>query len=211
MQTDPYRRIAGWYDRVMGPLNGALPAIGLALEPVEPGAAVLDVGCGTGSFLAAYVAAGCRGFGIDASPAMLERAERRLGGRADLRLGDATRLPYEDDSFELVLAATLLHELDEPARGAALAEMARAVKPGGRVLVVDYGTDPLRIKGLVMRWLSLLPERAAGRTHFRNFRSFLAAGGLPALLGDAGLAVERVRMVAGGNLGLFLLRPTADT
>jgi ubiquinone/menaquinone biosynthesis C-methylase UbiE len=207
MERDPYRRIANWYDRVLEPMNAPLQAIGLKMHPVEPDAGVLDVGCGTGSYLARYLEVGCRAFGIDASPAMLDQAERRLEGRADLRLGDATRLPYDDDSFDLVLATMFLHELDPPVRETALSEMARVVKPDGRVLVIDFSKGRLRGKGLVSRGLSLAAEMAAGRTHFRNFRAFMRSGGLPPLLGPTGLTVQQERTVSGGNLAVSLLRP----
>ena len=206
MERDSYRRIAKWYDRVLEPMNAPLRPIGLKMYPPQPGMAVLDVGCGTGSYLAQYLEVGCRGFGIDSSPAMLERAKQRLEGRAELLLGDATRLPYEDASFDLIVAATLLHELDGPTRAAALAEMARTLKPEGRVLVIDYRPGRLRVKGRLLRSFSLVAERVAGRTHVRNFRSFMAAGGVPAMLEDSGLTLEKDRIVGGGNLGLFLLR-----
>lgn len=192
-------------------MNAPLQAIGLKMHAVEPDAVVLDVGCGTGSYLARYLEVGCRTFGIDASPAMLEQAKRRLAGRADLRLGDATRLPYDDDSFDLVLATMFLHELDPPAREPALSEMARVIKPDGRVLVIDFSKGLLRGKGLVSRGLSLAAEMAAGRTHFRNFRAFMRSGGLPPLLGPAGLNVEQERTVSGGNLAVSLLLRTAGS
>jgi hypothetical protein len=58
----------------------------------------------------------------------------------------------------------------------------------------------------MLRSFSLVAERVAGQTHFRNFRSFMAAGGIPAMQLDSGLTLERDRIVGGGNLGLFLLR-----
>ena len=85
------------------------------------------------------------------------------------------------------------------------------IKPDGRVLVIDFSKGRLRGKGLVSRALSLAAEMAAGRTHFRNFRDFMRAGGLRPLLGPSGLAVEQERTVSGGNLAASLLLPTAGS
>lgn len=206
MDRDPYRRIAKWYDRVLEPMNTPLRAIAMKMLPSTTGIAVLDVGCGTGSFLTDFADAGCRAFGLDASPAMLEQAGRRLVSRADLCLGDATRLPYDRGSFDLIVAAMVLHELDEAIRIAVLDEMTRTLKPDGRVLVIDFNSGGLRARGLLTRSLSLVAEVVAGRTHFRNFRSFMAIGGLPALLRRSDLTIDRERNVAGGNMGLYVLR-----
>jgi len=80
-----------------------LPTYEEALRRVdlEPGWSVLDVGCGTGAFLAAAARRGARLSGFDASAALLEVARRRLPA-ADLRSGDMQQLPYDDGAFDLV-------------------------------------------------------------------------------------------------------------
>ena len=104
-EPDAYRRVARWYDSIFGRLTAGLRGLGLKMLPPREGMDVLDVGCGTGIQLAAYQEAGCRVSGIDTSQAMLNVAHRRLRERADLRLGDAARMPYPDGAFDLVLAA----------------------------------------------------------------------------------------------------------
>lgn len=203
---DPYRRIARFYDGILEPVNAPLRAIGLKMHPPDNSMSVLDVGCGTGAHLAAYVEAGADCHGIDTSPAMLERAHARIGDRANLQLGDAVALPHEESSFDLVVTSLFLHELDVRTRDAALAEMARVVKPDGRVLVIDYRAGPLRMKGRVTRTLVTVAERVAGRDHYRNWRVYLGQGGLPAVAAKAGLIVEREKIVSGGNLALWLLK-----
>jgi ubiquinone/menaquinone biosynthesis C-methylase UbiE len=207
MTKDPYRRVAGLYDRVLEPMNAPLRGIGMSLLPPEPGMRVLDVGCGTGTHLERYLDAGCRGWGIDLSPAMLEHARRRLGDRADLTLGSAAELPYPDASFDLVLAATLLHELDPDTRTAALAEMSRVRSDDDRILVVDFHAGGRKsLKGRFLRGFSVLTELIAGWAHYRHYREFMGAGGVPAIAGESGLEIEREKVVAGGNMGLYLLR-----
>jgi ubiquinone/menaquinone biosynthesis C-methylase UbiE len=74
---------------------------------------------------------------IDSSPAMLETARARLGGLANVetREGELESLPIADGELDAAIAFLVLHYVAEP--GQALAEAARALKPGGRLLVVD--------------------------------------------------------------------------
>jgi demethylmenaquinone methyltransferase/2-methoxy-6-polyprenyl-1,4-benzoquinol methylase len=206
MAGDPYRRFARLYDRVLEPMNAPLRGIGMKLCPPGPGMRVLDVGCGTGALLEDYLGAGCEGHGVDLSPAMLDQARSRLGDGAELHLADAADLPYPDGRFDLVVAATLLHELDETTRRAALEEMARVLADDGRVLVIDFHRGALRLpKGWLLRGFSLLTEVVAGVAHFRNYRAFMRNGGLPGALPGTGLGIAEERLVAGGNIALHVL------
>ena len=118
---------------------------------LQPGERVLLVGCGTGLDLdfiprAAVVA------GIDVSPRMLDRAQRRaqrLGHAADLRLGDARVLPWLDGSFDAVVLHFILAVAPEPERIAW--ESARVLRPGGRVSILDKFVPAGRRPTLVRR------------------------------------------------------------
>jgi len=136
---------------------------------------------------------------------MLEQASARLGDRADLELGDATALPHGDSVFDLVFTSLFLHELEEGERASALSEMARVVRPDGRILVIDYSVGSLSLKGHLTRSVSAVAERIAGRDHYRNWRSFLGSGGIAGMVPAAGLRINREKVVAGGNLALWLL------
>ncbi len=206
MSSDAYVGIARYYDRLLEPVNAPLRAVGLRMHPPRPGMRVVDVGCGTGAHLEAYVDAGASGTGIDASPAMLERAGARLGGRATLIHGDAAAMPFEDASFDLVFSSLFLHELDPDLRRDVLTEMLRVVDASGRLLVIDYRTGPLRWKGRLWRSVATVAERVAGANHYRNWRRYLDAGGLAGMMPD-GVTVEREKIVSGGNLSLWLLAP----
>jgi demethylmenaquinone methyltransferase/2-methoxy-6-polyprenyl-1,4-benzoquinol methylase/ArsR family transcriptional regulator len=102
--------------------------------------AVLDLGTGTGRMLQLLAPAAERAVGVDLSPAMLAVARAgvdRAGLRnVQLRQGDIYALPVERDTYDLVLVHQVLHYLDDPAR--ALREAARALRPGGRLIVVDF-------------------------------------------------------------------------
>lgn len=101
----------------------------------------LDVGCGTGRLLAFLHEAwpGLRWTGVDLSPPYLAEARRLIGRTARVKLveGAAEHLPFDDGSLDLAVSSFLLHELPAGVRAAALAELARVVRPGGLVVVVD--------------------------------------------------------------------------
>ncbi|MER7363745.1 class I SAM-dependent methyltransferase [Nonomuraea wenchangensis] len=102
------------------------------------GRRILDAGCGAGPLFAELRERGAVVTGVDASAGMLELARRRLGADADLRVVDlAGPLPFEDDTFDDVVASLVLHYLED--WGPTLAEIRRVLKPGGRLLVsVDH-------------------------------------------------------------------------
>lgn len=100
---------------------------------------VLDAGIGTGAMSCALhsaVEGALELRGVDISPAMLERAERNLLNRGitgRLQEANLTALPFQDDSFDMVMAAHVLEHLTDP--GQALAEAYRVLKPGGIVVL----------------------------------------------------------------------------
>jgi hypothetical protein len=80
------------------------------------------------------------------------------------------------------------------------------LRPGGRLLVIDYHPGPLRFpRGYWVRPLILAAERLAGREHFHHHLAFLAGGGIPALARSHGFAVDRSRVVKGGTFGIYVL------
>lgn len=101
----------------------------------------LDVGCGTGRLLAFLHEAwpGLRLAGLDLSAPYLEEARRLIGRTARVKLieGAAEKLPFDEASLDLVVSSFLLHELPAEVRAEALAGMARVLKPGGLVVIVD--------------------------------------------------------------------------
>jgi ubiquinone/menaquinone biosynthesis C-methylase UbiE len=194
------------YDRLVEPMLSGVRRVAIEVVPPRPGWQVLDVGCGTGTGLAPYLAAGCDVAGVEVSAAMLERASDRLGDAAELHLTDGSALPFATDRFDLVTLSMVLHEIPAPSRAAAVREMARVAKPNGRLLFVDFRFGSLRgWQGPAFRTISRIVERFSG--HYAGFRSFKALGGVPAVVDDAGLTVEREKIVAGGNMAIYVVTP----
>ena len=119
----------------------------LGLLGVIAGERVLDVGCGSGVVtreIARRVGTGGRVVGLDLSPALLRVArelaqEADLGDRIEFREGSVLQLPFPESSFDAVLCATVLSHV--PGGDTAVPELARVLRPGGRVGVFEIDTD----------------------------------------------------------------------
>lgn len=209
---DAYAVQARFYDLVVEPLNAPLRAAARRLCPPDPGWTVLDIGCGTGAAVAEYATLGCSVIGADPSPAMLAKARERLGPEADLRVVDGERLPVEDGCIDLVLVSLVLHSVSNEDAVGLLREAARVLRPGGRILVVDFGTSGLRFpRGWIGRGVTVVAELAAGPQHSAHSLAYLRRGGLPPLVAAAGLEERAVRPTAGGAVTIAVLaRPAVD-
>ena len=206
MAEDPYKKAAKTYDRYVEPFIAFIRQMGIKMYPPQNGMYVLDVGCGTGTNLMLYHEAGCKVFGIDLSPAMVEVAQKKLGGCAEIRQGDASKMAYSDGLFDLVIGFLTLHEMPSRIRPAVISEMARVMKPDGRILLIDQHPGPFRFpRGWIYRAIILFFEIMAGREHFRNHRDFLSRQGLPNLISTQNLRVVSKKIVGGGNIALFLV------
>jgi demethylmenaquinone methyltransferase/2-methoxy-6-polyprenyl-1,4-benzoquinol methylase len=206
MAKDPYKKTAKIYDRYVEPFIAVIRQTGIKMCPPQEGMQVLDVGCGTGTNLMLYQKAGCKVFGIDLSPAMVKTAQKKLGDRAEIRQGEASKMAYPDGSFDLVIGFLTLHEMPSQMRPAVISEMARVVKPDGRILLIDHHYGPFRFpKGWIYRAVVLFFEIMAGREHFRNHRDFLSRKGLPNLISTQNLRVVSKKIVSEGNIALFLV------
>jgi excisionase family DNA binding protein len=138
-----FAQVAPVYDEMRkGCYGEALREMILSQYPPAPGAAVADIGTGTGYLAKSLARLAGRVAAVDLSTAMLEVAGNELhhNGISNVELieGDAHDLPLADDSQDAVYASLLLHHLLDP--GAAIREMFRILRPGGRVVITDVKT-----------------------------------------------------------------------
>jgi len=134
---DFFGRIGGEWDSIRKALFGESIGSDAVLGLLDPHAVVGDIGCGTGEIsqrIAPYVA---RVIAIDRESAMIDAAKRRLSSQTniDFRRGDVMALPLKDRTLDAAVAMLLFHHVDDPA--AAVVELARTLKLGGHLLVID--------------------------------------------------------------------------
>jgi ubiquinone/menaquinone biosynthesis C-methylase UbiE len=168
---------AGQWDRLRDELFGDRFHLAALAAFADPDWTVGDLGCGTGSVSAALAPFVSRIVAVDGSAAMLQAAKKRLQPHAnvELRRGDLESLPIDDERLDAATMMLVLHHVPEPAR--ALADVARVLKPGGPLIVVD-----------------MLPH---DREHYRQQMGHVWLGfeedQIGRLLRDAGF--ERIRIV----------------
>jgi ubiquinone/menaquinone biosynthesis C-methylase UbiE len=153
----------------------------LQLARIGTGERVLDVGCGTGTLaIAAKQKVGPSGavHGVDASPEMLSRAEKKAkkaGVEVLFKNSLAEAIPFPDGAFDVVLNTVMLHHLPQKPRHQCVSEIRRVLKPGGRALVVDF-------EGFSEQKRTIL-------AHFHRPHGHVSAREIAALLSGAGLNV----------------------
>ena len=168
------------------------------LARLKAGETILDVGCGTGTLaIAAKRRVGATGavYGIDASPEMIARASRKVR-RAGLEIVFSNEvveaLPFPDAHFDAVLSTLMLHHLPPKVRQQAAREIRRVLKPGGRMLAVDFGRSGPS-KGIL--------------AHLHRRHGYVKLSDIMATVRESGLAV--VESGAVGISGLHFVLATA--
>jgi ubiquinone/menaquinone biosynthesis C-methylase UbiE len=136
------------YDRVVQLIllgrEQAMRQMTVDLAQLQPGETVLDVGCGTGTVtLLAKAQVGETGkvHGIDAAPQMIAVARHKAAQRGlaiDFQVGLIEQLAFPDHSFDVVLSSMMMHHLPDDVKRQGLAEIARVLNPGGRLLILDF-------------------------------------------------------------------------
>jgi demethylmenaquinone methyltransferase/2-methoxy-6-polyprenyl-1,4-benzoquinol methylase len=190
----------------------------------QAGDRVLDVATGTGMVAAQLLArADCSVVGIDQSTEMLTAARARFAGRHDSRVqlmqGEAEALPFADASFDALTFTYLLRYVDDPR--ATVAELARVVRPGGRIASLEFGVPPWPPARAAWRLYTAIGLPALGRIASREWfevgrflgpsiRGFYQRHPLEAIVGywrAAGLRDVQVRrMSLGGGVVMSAIK-----
>ena len=149
---------------------------------------LVDIGTGTGRMIELFAPRAAHATGIDRSPEMLRVARAKLDGRpgVDLRQGDIAALPMADGSADTVILHQVLHFI--PAPEAALAEAARLLAPGGRILIADFAPH----------------DREELRTQDAHARLGFSDAQIAAWLAAAGVRLEASEDLGGGALTVKL-------
>jgi arsenite methyltransferase len=178
-----------------------------ALAP-RAGKRILDVGCGPGFYCRDLAAMAGAVVGVDQSEAMIGLATRRCAGleNVSLHVADATALGVEDAGFDAAFSVQVFEYV--PDTGAGLAELHRALRPGGRVLVwdTDWGTFAMQDDELTRRVQRAWDEHLAHRTLPRRLAPALRAAGFEDVRATAHplAAIELDPELYGGALMPFI-------
>ena len=183
------------------------------LAVVRPGETAVDLACGTGDIARLLADRGARVSALDLTPRMLLQA-RRNAGRRRLRLvaGDMTHLPFADASADVVTAGYGLRNV--PALDAALAEIVRVLRPGGRFVALDFNRPDngvlraaylgyLHAVGTALG-LALHGDADTYRYIAASIRRYPGATVVVARLRDAGFAEARWVPVLGGLMAIHV-------
>ena len=114
------------------------------LAGLQPGEQVLDVGCGTGTLaldVVRRVGSAGRVAGVDPGTAQIARARAKASRRhlpVEFQVGVIERLPFADSTFDVVFSTLMMHHLPAPLKRQGFAEIARVLRPGGRLIIADF-------------------------------------------------------------------------
>jgi demethylmenaquinone methyltransferase / 2-methoxy-6-polyprenyl-1,4-benzoquinol methylase len=180
-----------------------------AAAVVSPGDRVLDACCGTGDLALAGARAGGQVTGIDFSERMLERA-RRKSGEIEWVQGDALALPFDAESFDAATVGFGVRNLEDLDRG--LAELARVLRPAGRVGVLEITRPEGMLQPFYNVWFGkivpvlgkLLPGGSAYTYLPASVMRFPGPEDLARSLREAGFSDVRYRLFAGGIVALHI-------
>jgi demethylmenaquinone methyltransferase/2-methoxy-6-polyprenyl-1,4-benzoquinol methylase len=212
-----FDRISPSYDRMnrimsMG-MDGRWRASAVRAAQVSPGGSVLDVCCGTGDLaveLRRAVGPSGRVVALDFSERMLDAA-RAKSSQVEWVQGDALELPMADDSFDAATVGWGVRNLADRERG--FREMARVVRPGGRVVCLEMSTPPAWAAPFARVWtdraVPLLGRAVAHDADAYSYlpesaRAFPDAPGLAAIMHAAGLERVGFRRLAMGAVALHV-------
>jgi demethylmenaquinone methyltransferase/2-methoxy-6-polyprenyl-1,4-benzoquinol methylase len=149
-----FDRLAHHYDRLEILIGRVRPVV-LELAAPGNGSRILDAATGTGNQALAFAKIGCDVVGIDLSHKMIEVAQSKNDyPNAGFQVGDASDLPFPDDSFDVSVISFALHDMPRPMREAVLDEMSRVTVPGGSMVIADYELPGSLIHRLFIRYIT---------------------------------------------------------
>lgn len=144
-----FERLAPYYDLITLPISRVREQAA-ALLALDNRADILDVATGTGAQAFAYARYGHNVVSVDLSDAMIAIARKKNSyGNLRFEVADAVNLPFRGNYFDVACISFGLHDMPQAIRESVLKEMARVIKPGGMLVIVDYDLPENRLG----RWL----------------------------------------------------------
>lgn len=145
---------ARWYDRIWHRYSERTARLLVERAPVSPEDRVLDVGCGTGAVERQLLRRHSRQYvtGVDVSEKMLAKARKKADGpNVAYVQAAASEMPFDDDTFDVVLSASAFHYFPKPR--AAAAEFKRVLRASGRLYVLDWCRDSrlMKLRDVILR------------------------------------------------------------
>jgi len=196
------------YSTIVDPVLKDVRTCVVELSGVKAGDRVLDVGCGTGDQVFHYERKGAIATGVDQNPNMIELAERnrKSGGfKATFHVASATELPFPDGYFDCTSISLALHEMRRDERNRAVSEMKRVVKKKGTLIFIDFQVPLARnFTGYFIKAIEFI----AGKENHKNFRDYMAHGGLKGILKEAQLMPQKEALLKSGNLQIIKTKRT---
>lgn len=211
-----FAEVAPGYDRANRVLSCGIDLYwrraAIAVAKVRAGERALDVCAGTGDLTLALARAGARAVGADFCQPMLQRAVKKAMQRTPFLCADALQLPFVDASFDLCTVAFGIRNVADPVAG--LREMARVVRPGGRVLVLEFCRPrlPLLSKAYLFYFRRVLPRLGRWISRSDNgaydylpasVMQFPERGEFLSLMREAGLDRPVQRLLTGGIAAIY--------
>ncbi len=185
-----FKKYSGIYDIVALPLATVRKKV-VKLAGATGGAEILDIATGTGKQAFAFAKKGYKVTGIDLSEDMLKIARKNNKYKnLKLEVGDATRLPFEDNKFDVSCVSFALHDMPSEIREKVVGEMVRVTKSGGIIVAADYALP----KNKLIRWAAYSFIKSFESKYYPEF----IKNDLVGLLKRAGVRIEAERRVLFG-------------
>lgn len=163
---------------------------------------VLDIACGTGELVKELAAKCASVTGIDLDERMIEFAIKNNSGplnNTKFIKSDAANLnKFNENSYSAVNFSLAIHQFYPDEQKVIINEARRL---SNRIIITDYSYPlPGGIKKLLLHWI----ERMAGKDHYKNFREFLKKGGIPGIMGEAGMTCKHSEISGSGAFTLYI-------
>ena len=161
----------------------------------------------TGKQAALFAEKGAKVTGLDLSEAMLKKARekknKKYKGSLDFIYGNATKMPFKDNQFDISSISLALHEMNHYTRNKVLKEMIRVTKQNKSIILVDYTKAHRsfmnKFYGLCMKTI----EKGIGGEHYKNYKDFMERGGLSYLVKKHNLDIVEEKSFYCGNISIF--------